>query len=94
VKQIEFGFFKSTRGSQLFGGEYLVGRRKSKKPLSTRDPLHLVLRTDCGPVFRPQNLRLEKLIQRLARESGVRLYELAINWSHIHFVLHFKRREN
>ena len=92
MKQIRFGFFKNI--SKSFGGEHLIGKRKSKRPISTKNPLHLVLRATSADVFKPTNLRLEKLIYRTAKESGVKIYELAVNWSHIHFVIKLEERKS
>jgi REP element-mobilizing transposase RayT len=94
MKQIEFGFFQNSKIAPAFEGELLKGKRKSKRPLSTKAPMHLILRSSQSKVFRPTNQRLEKLIHRTAKESGVGIYELAINWSHIHFVIKIQRREN
>jgi putative transposase len=92
VKQYEFGFLKKSRQPVSFGGELLLGKRKTKRPLSTKDPVHLVLRSDIPRVFSPRNQRLERLIYRIAKESDVQIYELAINWNHIHFVIRVKVR--
>ncbi len=91
MKQISFGFIKSAK--KYFGGQHLVGKRKSKRPLSTKKPIHLVLRSMNFKIFRPKNQSLKKLIHQIAQESGVKIYELAINWSHIHFVIKIQSRE-
>ena len=91
MKQIRFGFIKNAK--TYFGGEHLVGKRKSKRPLSIKKPIHLVLRSMNFKIFRPKNQSLERLIHQTAKESGVKIYELAINWSHIHFVIKIESRE-
>ncbi|MEZ0390905.1 MAG: transposase [Pseudobdellovibrionaceae bacterium] len=77
-----------------FGGELLKGKRKAKRPLSTKQPLHLILKACEKLVFPPGNLSLEKLIHNQARKFNVKIYELAINWSHIHTIIKIKEREN
>jgi REP element-mobilizing transposase RayT len=94
MKQIEFGFFKNLKVPAFFGGEHIQGKRKSKRPLSTKLPIHLVLRASRSKVFRPGNQSLEKLIYRVAKESGIKIYEMALNWSHIHFVIKIHSRES
>ncbi len=94
MRQIQMGFFKNTGVSKSFGGELLKGRRKSKRPLSFKSPIHLVLRAIQSKIFRPGNQSLEKLIHRTAQQNGIQIYELAINWSHIHFAIMVRRREN
>jgi REP element-mobilizing transposase RayT len=94
MKQLKFGFFKNSQSTKAFGGELLSGKRNAKRPLSVKAPIHLVLRATQSKVFRPQNRSLKKLIHRVAKESGVQIYELAINWSHIHFVILIRHRES
>jgi REP element-mobilizing transposase RayT len=94
MKQIEFGFFKNEKVVKSFGGELLQGKRKAKRPLSTESPLHLVLRASHLKVFRPRNQSLEKLVYRTAQESGITIFQLAINWSHIHFVIQIQNRQS
>ncbi|MEZ0393371.1 MAG: transposase [Pseudobdellovibrionaceae bacterium] len=77
-----------------FGGELLKGKRKAKRPLSTKQPLHLILKSCEKLVFVPTNLSLEKLIHSQAQKFNLKIYELAINWSHIHLIIKIKEREN
>ena len=94
MKQFELGFIKNQKSAKCFGGELLTNKRKSKRPLSPNLPLHLVLRSTSKIVFSPHNFRLEKLIHQIANESNIRIYEFAINWSHLHFVILAKTRED
>jgi REP element-mobilizing transposase RayT len=92
MRQLGFGFLKDYR--KEFGGELLIGKRKSKRPLSTKNPIHLVLRADLKGVFNPTNRSLQKLIQSTAQEFQIKTYDFAINWSHIHLVIKLKDRED
>ena len=43
MKQINFGFITQARFS--FGGSLLEGKRKTARPLSTKKPIHLILKS-------------------------------------------------
>src|SRR5689334_16867058 len=92
MKQISMAFSKNYR--REFGGSLLTGRRKERRPLSTKKPIHLVLRSDLSGAFNPGNRSLEQLIRRTAGRFGVRVYDLALNWSHIHCVIRIRNRES
>jgi REP element-mobilizing transposase RayT len=92
MRQMGFGFLKDYK--KEFGGELLIGKRKSKRPLSTKNPIHLVLRADLKGVFNPTNRSLQKLIQSTAQEFQIKIYDFAINWNHIHLVIKLKQRED
>lgn len=77
-----------------FGGELLVGRRKTQRPLSIKRPIHLVLRSTQSKVFIPWNRSLEKLIYKLAQRFNIKIYDLSLNWSHIHSVILIKSRQD
>lgn len=85
-------FLKNYR--KEFGGSLNSGRRKERRPLSTKHPLHLVLRSELAGVFNPGNRSIEKLIQTTAKKFGVKVYDLALNWNHIHCVIRIKNRES
>ncbi len=92
MRQMKFEFLKNYRKS--FGGKDLIGKRKSQRPLSTKLPLHLILKSSQKKVFVPGNRRLHRLIQKMARKFHVRVYDVAINWSHIHFLIQIKERQD
>ncbi len=92
MRQASFSFIKSYK--KEFGGSLLEGKRKTKRPLSTKHPLHLILKSSCRGVFNPGNISLEKLIHSQARKFGIKIYELALNWSHIHFILKIESRKD
>lgn len=92
MKQLSLGFMQNYK--KEFGGSLLIGKRKSKRPLSTKHPIHLVLKSSFKGVFNPSNKSLYELIKKQARKYGVRIYDLAINWSHIHCVIRIKGRED
>ena len=87
--------FKNENSRREHGGSLLVGRRRKHRPLSTKTPLHLVLRSDFAwgsrSLLRHRPL-IEAVIKKASLRFGVRVYEKAIVRNHIHLVVQGKRR--
>lgn len=92
MKQLKMNFTNSYK--KQFGGELLLGKRKSQRPLSTKKPIHLVLRSNTVRLFKPHNTSLEKLIYRIAGQFHIKIYDLALNWNHIHAIVIIKDRKD
>ncbi len=93
-KQIEL-FPKELR---FFGGRFLHEKRRGRRPLSTREPIHLIMRSSWAKgahsFTQPRNKRaIESLIHTLAQKYGVRIYRKAIVGNHLHFILRIHNRE-
>ncbi|MGE0632455.1 MAG: transposase [Pseudobdellovibrionaceae bacterium] len=72
-----------------FGGSLLLGKRKSKRPFSTKRPIHLTLKSEkARGIFSFVNHRrsIEELILKVSKQYGIKIYDKAVNWDHIHFV--------
>ncbi len=87
-------FTASNKSKKEHGGSLLSGKRKGRRPLSTKNAIHLVLKSDLKGVFNPGNRRLEQLIQNTAKRFHIRIYSMALNWSHIHCVMKIKDRKD
>ena len=72
----------------------LFKKRKSARPLSTKKPIHLILKSSHSGLFNPGNLKLERLIRTQAQKFHLRLYDIALNWTHIHLLFRAKDRKN
>lgn len=101
TKQLEFANFQTIQERKHalqfkkgFGGELLTGRRKEKRPLSTAQPIHLVLKSNSVKVFTPSNRSLRNLIYRTASKYSIKIYKLALNHNHIHIILKLKTKES
>ena len=90
MRQTSFSFLKDYR--KEFGGSLLLGKRKSKRPLSTQHPIHLILKSCEKNLFNPGNRSLEKLIRNEASKFQIKIYDLALNWSHIHILIRLKNK--
>lgn len=69
----------------VFGGELLKGKRKSKRPLSSKVPLHIVLRANQSTLYRNRK-SVQNFWDKFARQFGIVTYELAICSNHVHAV--------
>ncbi len=92
MRQIKFGFIQDYK--KTFGGEELKGKRKSKRPLSLKSPTHLILKSEVKSVFKPSNQRLQLLIQNMSKKFNIHIYDIAINWNHIHFLIQVRDRKD
>ncbi len=93
MKQTEFQMNDKSRREH--GGQLLIGRRKTRRPLSTKQPIHLVLRSDFayGARSLTKHIHLiETILREAAKRYGVRVYEKAIVSNHIHLLIRGKRR--
>jgi REP element-mobilizing transposase RayT len=72
------------------GGAYSIRRRKSKRPISSRNAYHVTLRSDVATgkryLRRHKNL-INKIIGKAKRRFCVRVYEQAICGNHIHLLV-------
>ena len=92
MKQLKFKYGRDYK--KAFGGELLLRKRKVARPLSTKNPIHLVIRSSQTKVFIPWNRSLEGLIYTLAKKFNIKIYDLSLNWSHIHALMMIKDRRD
>jgi len=91
MRQLGFSFQNDYK--KEFGGSLLQGKRKSARPLSTKKPIHLILKCSGKSVFNPSHRKLENLIRYQANKYGIKIYEIALNWSHVHLLVKLPSRE-
>jgi putative transposase len=89
-KSRQLSFFKSP--PRFFGGQLLHGRRRSERPLSSKEPLHLVMRSSWAmgerSFLRKHNKgEIEKILARFAKRHGIRIYRQSIVGNHLHLVM-------
>ncbi len=105
-KQTTFEKFKALKFKQLsmlepipkaFGGSLLNGKRKEKRPLTTKKALHLVIKGDIsssGSLVIKRNW-IKKEVKRLAEKFFIKVYdEPGIEKNHIHFTIKISTIEN
>lgn len=79
-----------------FGGSLLKGNPRIKRPIALNKPMHLVLRSSFARGSFSMNhkrKRIEKAIQTLSKNLGVKVYRFAIAGNHIHLLIVSKTRK-
>jgi hypothetical protein len=89
-KQLGFELLQE-KAVKYFGGAYLKNSHaKTKRPLSTKKPSHLVLRSSRAigsRSFLKFSDRIEALIKRQGRLHGVKIYRFANGGNHLHLII-------
>ena len=80
------------------GGSLYEGRRKEARPLATKRPMHVVLRSSRArgswSFLTPKNrAHVEHLMRKTARSFGVKVQQMANSGNHLHLIVQGKRRE-
>jgi REP element-mobilizing transposase RayT len=79
------------------GGALSIGRRRSRRPLSTKEALHITLRSELATkersLLRHRPL-IEAVIRKASRRFRIRVYRWAVCRNHIHLLIKGKRRED
>lgn len=89
-KQLVFELL-SNQNIKHFGGAYLKNSNpKEKRPLSTKRPLHLVMRSLLAKgerSFLRKDREIQSLIRGQGRQLGVKVYRIANGGNHLHLVV-------
>jgi REP element-mobilizing transposase RayT len=91
MRQTSFSFIKSNYKKE-FGGSLDIGRRKVQRPLSTKAPIHLVFKSLKYKIFNPRQKIIQQLILAESKRFGIKIYDFAVNWSHIHMIIKIPSR--
>lgn len=96
-KSQQLSLFKSN--DRFFGGRLLHGRRRRQRPLSTKEPIHIVLRSSWarGPfsfLMTKNKKTIERLIEFNARQYAVKVYSRAIVGNHFHLIIKIPSRKS
>lgn len=89
--------FENLRQKNFYGGESVRGRRKVRRPIATKRPMHLVLKSSSA-VGRSSMLRrstagfVSALLPRLSRRFGVRIFQFSNNGNHLHLLIQARDR--
>ena len=74
-----------------FGGLLLKGKRKSKRPVCSKRPMHLVLKANSNSLRKFKRI-IEVIITGAAKRWGIRIYRIAVAANHIHLVYRVPNR--
>ena len=93
MKQLKLSSSLYFKSLPSFGGELNLNKRKSRRPLDPKKPLHIILRVrDHKPVFLHQDPIINKIIEKWAVRFAIKIYESSVNANHLHLVIGFKHR--
>lgn len=94
AKQLSFQG-RAFKRDDCFGGQLLKGNARASRPIDSKLPLHLVLRSHGKVSMRNPHLfkKIEDAVEQTARKYGVRIYEWANVGNHAHFVLRVTKRQ-
>jgi len=86
-------FLFKEAANKTYGGSKAQGKRKTLRPLSTRLPIHLILKTrDPFQLLRNRET-VEQTISKYSGKFGITIYELAVQADHIHLSIKIPSRE-
>jgi REP element-mobilizing transposase RayT len=82
---------------RFFGGALLKGRRKSRRPLSSKEAIHVVLRSTFAGgkysfLIHKNHIAIEKILGSAVRKYGIKIYRHSIQTNHIHLILKIQDR--
>ena len=80
------------RHKTVHGGE-IQGKRKTLRPLSRRRPIHFVLKARRQDIYRQHREEIRKELLRLSVKFQLRVYDLAVNHDHLHFIARIPGRQ-
>lgn len=86
-----------TAPAKTHGGSAGVGRAKIARPIATKRPMHVILRSeravkDWSLLKRREGV--EKILNEVAVKFGVKLHRFANVGNHLHLLVQVKRREH
>lgn len=90
--------FQDLRQRNFYGGESVRGRRKSRRPVATKRPMHLVLKSSMAvgqySMLRRSTVKfIWVLLPRLSRRFGVRVFQFSNNGNHLHLLIQVRDRK-
>lgn len=96
MRNRQLALFREMQQKQsAFGGALLKSHPKTKRYISSKDPLHLVLRSDRARgrhSFLRRAKESRQIIERVAGKYGVRIFKFANVGNHFHLVIRFYKR--
>lgn len=81
--------------AKAFGGEMLKGKRKVARPLDSKKPIHIVLKSTRAKSelsFLNHRKALDQSLQRTSKKWGVRVLDRVWMGNHLHAVIRFANR--
>lgn len=89
---IESNFSSSFKIQKSYGGSLGLGKRKTRRPLDSKKPLHLVLKATNSYTLLNNKVAVEQIIHLFSVKFGIKLHAKAVQHDHIHLCLSFQNR--
>lgn len=102
MKSLQTDFFEKIGESSsrrvAHGGDEALGRRKLRRPLSLKKPMHLTMRAarargQLSMNTRRNEDRVEAIVRKQAKKFGVKLLQFANVGNHLHLIVKSSTRE-
>jgi REP element-mobilizing transposase RayT len=96
-KSRQESFFFRTSLKNSFGGSSLKSNPKKPRPISTKQAMHVVIKSDTISRQRGFLLferRVQKKILALGKKWGIKIYRGVVMTNHIHLILKLERRDS
>ncbi len=95
TRRRQLDFFKVPE--KQFGGSLLKGNPRGKRPFTTKNALHVILKSkfalrDWSFIHKANKSKIDYCLRRQAKNNGIRIYGLQIMSNHIHLNLLFPSR--
>jgi len=93
----QFSFHELKR-KDIFGGATRAGKRKSQRPVVTKRPMHLVLKSSLArgrySLLHKNNSKfISGLVASLSSRWSVRIFEFSNNGNHLHLLIQARDRK-
>jgi REP element-mobilizing transposase RayT len=89
----QLSLFNEKQFPRTFGGD-VRGKRKTKRPLSTKLPIHLILRAnqhverkEKTKVFSYRSQKNIRILQTVAKKFHIKVYQSVFNYTHLHLII-------
>lgn len=92
MKQQQLNIFKH-KVELTHGGSKAGGKRKVLRPLSSKHPIHLVLKAKDPFSLLRRTQMIEQTIRKYSNRFGITIYEIAVQADHIHLSFKAPSRE-
>lgn len=95
MKFKQYSFFKPV--TPAFGGTLQKGKRKTFRPIDPKATIHLVLKSsrakgEWSLLSRRHKIKIQDLMQKLAKENGIKVYQFANVGNHLHLLVQTRTR--
>ncbi len=91
-RNYQYSFGRDFKTPLFHGGEHSIGKRKTRRPIHTKKPMHLTMRSASAKgksslgLPRHRNF-IERKVREYASRWGIRIYTFSNNSNHLHMVI-------